>query len=137
MRVLDINAPESAVARATTELTLASGAVFVRAVAERAVVFAGRVFCAPAVLRDVKRCVPRTVVAAERGDKTPERDAVVRTGFVEIRDCVCVGADALSPLVRGVDVPSRTAPLAMPMQTKKFTTKARILFISDGMLANL
>ena len=84
------------------------------------------------VMRDV---VIRAFVAViARGTNVVVRGVVLRFTVVVVRDWD--GCDFISDLLRETAVPSRTAPLATPMQTSRFAMKIRILFISEQILAN-
>jgi hypothetical protein len=110
VRVLDIENESSFVARALTVCFFVDD-VLVRG------------FCV--VLREV---VVRGVVVALRGDNVVFRGAVVLRDVVAVRTCVC--CVSFSVLVRETVVPSRTAPVATPIQVSIFAAKNRIFFIS-------
>ena len=71
----------------------------------------------------------------ERGTNMDVRPVVARCVVVVNRPWV--GGVFLSDFARDIDVPSRTAALAMPIHTKVFVIIDRIFFISDKILANL
>ena len=113
--------------------------MFICAIPRDVVVFFVRVLVARGdtdcvvALRDLVLCVARVPVNAVRGVNTAVR-ALVRGTFVDTRDCV---VDFAFVAVRDIDVPSRTAASATPMQSSRFATKIRIFFISDKIIANL
>ena len=84
-------------------------------------------------LRDFMFCVVRVLVDAVRDVSVVVR-ALVRGIVVDMRDCVVAFAFVA---VRDIDVPSRTAAPATPMQSSRFATKIRIFFISGKIIANL